>query len=346
MERQPDCRDILINASVVIPKLYAEKSFDSIRVAVSVMEQFCNWQSPDIFYIKTLLDIQQSLFRVSNFSSNGRFDTLLHTYIFTLRTLKNGGYSMGKYRYYSYSQSEDNFYTLIKAWANDLINGQRLNSSESFICNVLAGNFRNPEATLKANKEKYPEMYALLRKNYSHERSQLSGVATFVSGIWLPSGNLKILGTHPSLGFQLGGRGKSNEFDLTMQFRFVNTPGKYYVSRHDSLYALNHFFGGYIGIDYSHYFIHSTNFEMGAIGGVGYDGFDIIDPQKNDHSNDYLKPFSIGSLNLNAGARINYFFNPRFFIGVAARYNYISYNNKKGSSLSGHPFSIDFIIGK
>ncbi len=346
MERQPDCRDILINASVVIPKLYAEKSFDSIRVAVSVMEQFCNWQSPDIFYIKTLLDIQQSLFQVSNFSSNGRFDTLLHTYIFTLRTLKNGGYSIDKYRYYSYSQSEANFYKLIKAWANDLLNGQRLNSSESFICNVLAGNFRNPEATLKANREKYPEMYALLRKNYSYERSQLSGVATFVSGIWLPSGNLKILGTHPSLGFQLGGRGKSNELDLTMQFRFVNTPGKYYVSRNDSLYAFNHFFGGYIGLDYSHYFIHSTNFEIGVIGGVGYDGFDIIDPQKNDHSNDYLKPFSIGSLNLNAGVRVNYFFNPSFFIGIAAKYNGIDYGNKKGSDMSGHPVSIDFIIGR
>ena len=31
-------------------------------------------------------------------------------------------------------------------------------------------------------------------------------------------------------------------------------------------------FGGYIGGDYSHYFIRSTNFEAGIIAGIGYDG--------------------------------------------------------------------------
>jgi hypothetical protein len=171
-------------------------------------------------------------------------------------------------------------------------------------------------------------------------------VIALIAGIWRPTGSLRILGTHPSLGVQIGGRGKSNEFDFTMQFRFVNAPGKYYISRKDSLYAFSHFFGGYIGIDYSHYFLRSGNFEFGTTGGVGFDGFDFIDPEENDHSSDYLKPFSINSLNLNAGARLNYFFNPRFFIALVAKYNYISYNNKNGSSLSGHPFSIDFIIGK
>jgi hypothetical protein len=345
-QKQPDCRDILLNASDVLPQLYATKSFDSIRVAVSVMEQFCNQRSSEIFYIKTLLDIQQNTFSADNFSSNGRFDTLLQTYAFTVKTLKNGGYSINKYNYHFYSDPEKKFYTFIQNWASDLLNRQHLTSSESFICNVLAGNFRHPQATLKANKEEYPELYALLRKNYAHERSQFSGVATFMSGVWLPTGNLKILGTHPSVGFQLGGRGKSNEFDLVLQFKFVNTPNKYYVLRNDSLYGLNHFFGGYIGVDYSHYFLHSTNFEAGVIGGVGYDGFDIVDPPDNDHSRDYLKPFSIGSLNLNAGIRFNYFFNPRFFIGIIAKYNGISYGNKNGSSMSGYPVSIDFVIGR
>src|SRR5664279_989928 len=89
MERQPDCRDVMINASAVIPKLYAENSFDSISVAVSVMEQVCGDQSQNTFYVKTLLDIQQSMFRASDFYSNGGFDILLHSYIFTLGTPGN-----------------------------------------------------------------------------------------------------------------------------------------------------------------------------------------------------------------------------------------------------------------
>ena len=344
-KRQPDCWDVLMNASDVLSELYTEKSFDSIRVAVNIMEQFCGEGSPGAFYIKILLDIQQSSFLVNNISSNGRFDTILQTYIFTLRTLKKGGYPISKYRYHFYSVHEKKFYALIQTWASDLLTKPNLTSSESFMCNMLAGNFRHPEAALKSGKVKYPELYALLRKNYSNERSQLNSVLTFMSGIWLPSGNLKIVGTHPSLGFQVGGRGKRYELDLTLACRFINTPGKYFVSRNDSLYALNHFFGGYLGIDYSYYFFHSTNFEAGLIAGVGYDGFYIVDPKNNNHSQDYLRPFSINSLNLNAGLRINYFFNPRFFVGIAAKYNGTSYSNKKGSSLSGHPVSIDFIVG-
>ena len=144
----------------------------------------------------------------------------------------------------------------------------------------------------------------------------------------------------------MGGRGKSNEFDLTLLCRFGYTQGMYYVSRSDSLFALDHFLGGYIGLDYSHYFFQAVRWEAGLTGGVGYDGFDIADPASNDHSEDYLKPFSIGSLNLNAGVRVNYFFNPRFFIGIAAKYNGISYGNKNGSNLNGYPISIDVIIGR
>jgi len=105
-KRQPECRDVLINASDVLSELYAEKSFDSIRVAVNIMKQFCGEGSPGIFYIRTLLEIQQSSFSVNNISSNGRFDTLLQTYIFTLRTLKNGGYPINKYQYHFYSVRE------------------------------------------------------------------------------------------------------------------------------------------------------------------------------------------------------------------------------------------------
>ena len=344
-KKHVNCGDVLINASAVLSDLYTEKSFDSIRVAVNIMEQSCGEGSLPVIYIKTLLDIQQSSFSVNELSASARLDTLFTDYLFTLRTLKKGGYSINKYQYYTYSASEKDFYSLIRKWASDLLNSQRLNNSETFICNVLAGNTRHPAAQLKSDKTQYPELYALLKKNYTDERLQPAFVATLISGVWLPSGNAKILGAHPTIGFQFCGKNKRNELDLTMQLRFANTPNNYYVFRSDSLYALNHFFGGYIGLDYTHYFIRSTNFEAGLTAGIGFDGFDIADPPTHDHRKDYLKPFSINSLNLNTGLKINYYFNPNLFIGIAAKYNKISYGNKGGSSLSGNPISIDFIIG-
>ena len=66
----------------------------------------------------------------------------------------------------------------------------------------------------------------------------------------------------------MGGRGKSNEFDLTLLCRFGYTQGMYYVSRSDSLFALDHFLGGYIGLDYSHYFFQAAHWEAGLTEGV------------------------------------------------------------------------------
>ena len=110
MARQPDCRDVMINASAVVPQLYAEKSFDSISVAVSVMEQVCSGQSQNTFYVKALLDIQQSTFRISDFNSNGGLDILLHSYIFTLGTPGNGAHPIRKYQYHYYHATDNNFY--------------------------------------------------------------------------------------------------------------------------------------------------------------------------------------------------------------------------------------------
>ncbi len=343
-QKQISCKDIFINASEVLPKLYAAGSFDSMRVAIDVMQQYCD-SAHRVFYVKTLLDIQQSVFSVNELPENGRFDTLFSAYIFTLRTIRAGGYAINKYNHYYYTTAEKKFFAFIQNWAKDLLASQKLDSSEAFVCTVFAGNIRHPMAVLKSNNEKYPQLHTLLRKNYTAERKKPTANGAFISGIWIPAGNMKILGVHPSLGWQIGGRNKRNEFDMTMQFRFGNTANNYQVFRSDSIYSLNHFFGGYIGLDYTFYFLHTTDFEIGTIAGAGYDGFDIADPPNNDHSKDYLKPFSIGSLNLNTGLRFNYFFNPRFYIGIAAKYNATNYGNKGGSTLNGNAFSLDFSIG-
>ncbi len=342
--KQVSCKDVLINASEILPKLYAAKAFDSMRVAIGVMQQYCD-SAHAIFYAKTLLDIQRSVFSVTALPESGGFDTLFDDYTFTLRTIKAGGYSINKYNYYYYTEAEKKFYSFIQTWAKDLLSSQKMDSSETFICNVLAGNIKHPMVVLKTNKEKYPQLHALLRKNYAAERAGTTSNVALLSGVWIPSGNTKILGTHPSLGFQIGGRSKRSELDLTMQFRFIKSSDNYYVFRSDSLYAVDHFSGGYIGLDYTFYFLHTTDLEIGAIAGAGYDGFDIADPTYNDHSDDHLKPYAINGLNLNAGLRFKYFFNPGSYLGLAIKYNNVSYGNSGGSDLNGNAVSVDIAIG-
>ncbi len=343
--RQPECRDILMNAASTMPKLYDTRQFDSLRVAINVMKEYCNPSTPEVLYAGILIDIQQYSFDIHTLDTAGRLYTLLENYPATLKYLKAGGYSVNRYNYYSYASYEENYYALIRRWASDLLNTKGLNDEEAFICNILAGNIKRPEPALKAQKEKYPNLYAMLRSNYSTERTGLRGLSAFTAGTWIPSGNNTVLGTHPTLGIQAGIRGTNDEVDFTLNFKFGKTPRYYAVLRSDSLYSFNHFFGGYIGLDYAHYFYHSTSFEAGLMGGAGYDGFDINDEDNSDHHLDYLKPLGIGSLNLNAGFRMNYFFSPRLFLGVITRYNYLNYKNKGGTDMSGNTFSIDIAIG-
>ncbi len=340
--RQPECRDVLINASTTLPKLYDEKEFDSLRVAIGVIKKYCDANSPGVMYVGILLDMQQSSFDVNSLDSGNKLNALLVEYPQATRDSK--GYGLPMRRYYYFSDYERVLFAFIQRWATDLLHSNSLNDEETFICNVLAGNLKHPETTLKANKTKYPQLYALVRKNYGDSRSHGAGVMTFSAGTWIPSGNLSILGTHPQFGLQFGGRGKNNELDLTLQVRVGRSSHYYTVLRSDSVYSRNNFTGGYVGLDFAHYFYTSTNFEAGLLVGAGYDGFDISG-DTNDHNEDYLKPWGIGSFNFNTGFRMNYFFNPRLFIGIVAKHNYISYHNHGGTDMSGNAFSIDLLIG-
>ncbi|HXL55894.1 MAG TPA: hypothetical protein VN958_06545, partial [Chitinophagaceae bacterium] len=214
-----------------------------------------------------------------------------------------------------------------------------------FICKVFIGDITDPLKEIKQNKEKYPELSDLVQKNFTIQRKGFRSNYSFTSGIWLPSNNLSIVGNHPSFGLQLGGRGTHHGVDITMQFRFLKSANLYTVKRNNTLYKRDHFFGGYIGLDYTFYFISKTKFDLGWMAGAGYDGFDIANSSDENHNNNYLKPLSISSFNANTGVRFNYYFNPSFYLGLQSRYNWINYANSGGTNLNGDAISIDLIIG-
>jgi hypothetical protein len=335
--QQPDCQDVLINASTVFPKLYGARLFDSLQRAIRILQLYCGEQSMangELLYINTLLHIQQDSFSINDISADYQFNQLLYGDYGNVGV--GGRYQFGYRRYFT---------RLVQIWSTDLLSKPDISPTESFLCHLLAGDYPNPKDILIQYKEQYPELYALLQTSIVKEREEGGGVLNLIAGVWIPNRDLKILGAHPSLGFQVGGRGKRNEVLLTIQIRFLKAANLYRVRRQDSVYLFNHFLGGYIGLDYMHYFLHRTRYEVGIVAGTGYDGFDIAATSEDDDK-DYLNPISISSLNINAGLRFNYYIKPKLSLGVMARYNCIWYKNAGGSSLRGQPVSIDFIIGR
>ena len=333
LQKRPSCREILSNASSLLPELYEESAFDSIEKAIALVQKSCT-DIQEVFYLSILLAIQQSTFSVRE-NIDSSFIEKLNSYGSAAALPKRRNAQI-------YIADDYKLIPFIKQWAADLLKRSRLSGDERFLCTVLAGHIYNPENELKLHKDECPELYALLKQSYINERNGARFTKAIIIGIWLPTKDLKVLGPHPSLGWSLGGGGRNDELDITFQFRFLNSKNSYEILRQNTLYPMHNYFGGYIGIDYTRYFIHQTSYEFGLLGGAGFDGFDIT---SYNHHNDYLRPFSINSFNRNIGLRFNYFFNPHSFIGLQTRYNFINYSNKGGTSLHGDAFSIDLLIG-
>lgn len=330
--KHPDCKDVFLNAIDIIPQLYKEKSFDSLQKAIDIWKSSCGNLS-EIRYTEILLAIEESSFNIAGTDSN--LAQLLTGYSFAYKAFSNYG---------SYQTPTLSYYKLSSAWAKLLLQRTNLSVTEQFICNVFAGNISQPEKEIKQHKEAYTELHDLLKKDLAKQKKGGSAEYTIISGIWSPTGNASLLGVHPSIGLQFGGRFDRHQIDLTMQVRFLKSANTYTVKRNNALYDLDHYFGGYIGLDYNYYFLNKTRTDLGIVAGIGYDGFDIANSGDNNQ-NDYLKPLTISSLNINTGLRFNYVFSPAFYLGLQGRYNFINYGTKGGSNLNGDAFSLDLILG-
>lgn len=330
--KHPECRDLFLNAIEVIPGLYKKQELYSLQKAIDIWKKYCG-DINEVKYVQMLLDMERSTYSIA--STGSELIPLLTTYS---RAFSNS------VKYAAYYGEQVTFYKMTGVWSKLLLETDHLTETEKFICNVFAGNITEPMKTIKEHKNDYDSLNTMVNENLAEQKKRGTLEYTFILGAWAPIGHASLLGVHPSIGFQFGGRHNRHQVDLTMQFRFLKSAGTYTVKRNNNLYDLDHYFGGYIGVDYNYYFINHTKTDFGIIAGGGYDGFDIANSDDN-HSTDYLKPLSISSFNFNSGLRFNYIFKPTFYIGLQGRYNFVHYGNSGGSNLSGNAVSVDLILG-
>ena len=343
--RPLSCRKQYVATATVLPQLYRAKDYDSLQRWLAFEEKACG-RSPERFSASILLAIETGRFSERDLPDTG-FYALLRTYAWVVRDV-NGharyiGYMSNKY--FNATPYNRAIFSCTHDWAQRLLPSTALDSTERFLCQVFAGQVEDPLRMIRSGLSTWHYLDSLRLRSLHIRRNMPAGTFGLLSGIWLPTGKLRMMGVHPELGLQMGGRDKTNELDLSLFFRFIHAPQPYLVSRNDSLYPRQHYEGYYIGIEYAHYFIHQDTFESGFTAGSGYDGFAIAAVKKNEKDLNYLKPFSIGSFNVNLGLRANYFFSPELFAGFAAKYHFIHYINRGGTDLDGHALSLSVSIG-
>ena len=347
----------IVHAPVVLPALLERRQYDTIGYYLQ------NWKNsyyPNLEYIfamQVLLAIQSDKYK----SFQLPFDCL--NYLSTYAKQQTAMLTKGDaFRYYikldsrySYDATEDarRIMLFITSWSKELIKTRKLTTSQLFICRTLSGDITAPWEEFRSYPEICPDLeqvqqqlQACKNRYFTDERSRPGITMAFMAGGWFPTHNLQVLGVHPSIGFSIGWRNRLNEYDLSTNYRFKHTtPQPYSYLRQGDLYTDNYYEGGYVGVDYTRYLVHTTRADLGLTTGVGYDYFSLLSSSADPSYYSYLKPFDIGSLNWNIGVRYKYFVRRNLFLGCLAKYNVIHYVNTGGTNLDGNAFTLDFTIG-
>ena len=339
-KRQVDCSDISYNSGLYFMKYMNENKIDSVKSILNYWENKCGIREP-IYRAKILLALKLGQFNDSLLTEG----TL--NYIFSYQNRMD----MIKYsNYYSYDNYKS-YYGFIPPgqefdqYTRTLALSIKDNYSPESIEYVIAEFYGDNHDTIFSKIQTATYKESALAREYDEVVERYVKMSEFhiswITGVWIPTGQLKKIGTHPELGFQIGAKQKKMNYDLVMTFKFLKSPNDYYAKREDYLELTNHFFGGHIGFDIGRDMYAKNRHEIQITGGVAADGFDALKEEKENS----LKSKSTWSYNFNFGLGYRYYITNSTYLGLRAKYNIVDYTLNDVIDFTGNPITIQFTIG-
>ena len=340
------CPDILYNVSWLIPEFYEKENKDTLQAIMAYWEDRCGI-SEELVRCKILLSIDDGSFSENLYDNNNALSMLRYyernNTIYDDKTVR--------WSYIGSRYGNDYGYRLNKftiKLSKTLLETKELSVVERFFVRIYANDFDQGFLMLdtdELNGTKIKELYLQEKKAREQTRRFHND---WMLGVWLPQGNLDILGAHPFFGYRGGIKYKKLTADLTFGLKFGRSPNTYQVYKDDVIWDTNHFFGGYIGLDVGYELFRLKRNSIDLIGGIAWDGFDVLNEKVEGTKNDKITK-TINSLNLNIGLGYKYHFkNQRYnqrYMGIDFKYNFVNYKNPYGTNLDGNTFTVNLILG-
>jgi hypothetical protein len=335
------CQDIEYNAQFLIPEYYHKDSKDTLNSIIEYWQSHCGLREA-IIRCKILLAIDNDEFNEDLYDAY--ILNCLTDYMYSFESYRNinGEVYISNNWGYFYSQPD----TLGKFTVNlarKLLKRDDLEAIETFFLRMYSNDYEGTFAMLQSDEFNDTEIQKYYLNEIDRYNSQFIGHGDFLLGAWIPQGNLKTIGAHPFFGFRGGIKYKRLVTDLTLGFRAGKSPNDYQVFKNDSIWNTDHYFGGYIGMDLGLEMFRIKRSSFDLIGGVAFDGFDVLDVGDPNSNTNITK--TLNSLNLNIGLGYKYNINPWNYIGIDCKYNIVDYKNNMGTDLIGNAFTINLIYG-
>ncbi len=166
----------------------------------------------------------------------------------------------------------------------------------------------------------------------------------FMIGIWIPTGDLKIMGRHLQIGFQSGIKLRKMNYDISIIATTNDTKEVFYFRRFknsDTMEPTHQFFGGYMGMEIGRDLYSKYGHEIQLIGGIAAEVLDVL---KVNNEED-LKAAYIWSYNFNIGLGYRYYLPNSIYLGLKAKYNIVNYAMSKVIDFTGNTITIQCTIG-
>jgi hypothetical protein len=340
-EEVPECEIVAYNSTRLIMMYYDNQEFDSALLVLNDWQTACGISEP-VVRTRILLAISDNAFDEDIYDSTYVDDAL--NYIQRMESKTPVEFYNNYKSYFGYVPIRGEYDYFMQSLADTLLSRGFDTPLELLLCQFYANIVVNPFAVIQTDT-----IYnsTEIKKYYYHRAEKcFSGMETnfnFFTGAWIPTGNASMLGVHPLIGIQGGVKMNKTTFNLTLAFKFINSPNKYVILKDGVNDTTSHFFGGYIGADIEREIYKGRKNEFNLLAGFGYDGFESIKPENTN--NDSYSGHSISSLNTNFGIGYRYFYNKHSYIGLQAKYNIVNYNNKGGTNLMGDCFTITISVG-
>lgn len=335
------CPDIELNLQTLLPELYTKGDTATIRALIGYAARHCEYQTPVIGF-QLLFAIARDSFDLANY---------------------NGYHLQSEMRYYLAKSGKDSSRVPNPGPYPDFRPGRALPDEYYQFLRTMAERMKSQ--TFKSETErKLVEFYSdpttqryaeiskitggkAVHNAYNARRDRMgldkSGIhLSLYSGVWIPHGNLSILGAHPYIGFQYGGGTGKFTVNLSIAFRFIHSADSFYVLRADSLYHSRRYSSGYFGLDGTYALLKNRKHQWDLLGGVALETIGTLKVEQKDDDDDITK--SVYSPNINIGTGYKYWFN-RSYIGIDVKYNVLFFRNHGGTDFSGNAFTIGLVFG-
>lgn len=341
---RPDlCAEIAYSSSVAFTGFMKDLQYDSAREVLQYWESKCGLREP-VFRAEVIL----ALATAGDVDSLVNKESLvfLRSFAHRFEMIRSRNFSDYDYNqaYFGFVPIGQEFDSFTIDFFEAVHSTHKPGTTAFLLCEAYRGNADTIYGAIQT--EEYGET-GLAREYYKLVNRYLRRPETnmaLVAGIWVPTGGITRLGTHPDIGCQLGAKYRRINIDLTITFKFMRSQKPYYATRvrsDQSVVLTDKFFGGYFGIDGGYDIWRNGRQEVHALFGAGLDGFDAIE----EDTIRQLKAESTWTYNFNFGVGYRFYIDNSAYIGLRAKYNIVDYSLRGVVDFTGNPITIQFVIG-